>query len=200
MCGIAGLVSRDLSKDLSDSAVRMGRTQSHRGPDAEGLESGPGFAFSHQRLAIIDLQGGAQPMWSADRDSVLTFNGEIYNYPDLRKRLEGAGHQFKTRSDTEVIVHLYEDEGPEVFSHLNGMFAIARTASRFLSIVAFVRATPVTAVPSSSPTLSAPIRSVSSVSQSERPLSALSSFTLDILAPLPRPDFVARNQSAMRGV
>jgi asparagine synthase (glutamine-hydrolysing) len=108
----------------------------HGGPDGDGFyrhdyrlqppyEAMPGVALGHRRLAIIDLATGGQPMTNEDGTVWITFNGEIYNYRDLRRRLEGSGHKFQTDSDTETIIHLYEDEGPDCFSHLNGMFAIA---------------------------------------------------------------------------
>ena len=90
-----------------------------------GTDSVPGVALGFRRLSIIDLSTGHQPMSNEDGSVWVVFNGEIYNFPALRKRLEGAGHQFRTHSDTETIVHLYEDEGVECFGHLNGMFAIA---------------------------------------------------------------------------
>ena len=137
MCGIAGALWTHQDTALSEAHLRkMTEQLHHRGPDDEGVYiselrhqtargSEPGVGLGFRRLAIIDLQTGNQPLCNEDQSVWVVFNGEIYNYPELRKRLEGAGHQFKTRSDTEVIVHLYEDEGPEVFSHLNGMFAIA---------------------------------------------------------------------------
>lgn len=108
----------------------------HRGPDDAGsyssaLESHtaygvvPGVAFGHRRLSIIDVEGGHQPLSNEDGTVWIVFNGEIYNHRQLRNRLEGAGHRFRTRSDTEVIVHLYEDEGLGFLEHLNGMFALA---------------------------------------------------------------------------
>ena len=107
----------------------------HRGPDDSGVHiesmqtdvTGviPGVALGFRRLAIIDLAGGHQPMSNEDGSVWIAFNGEIYNYRDLRRRLEGSGHKFQTDSDTETIVHLYEDLGTECFAHLNGMFAVA---------------------------------------------------------------------------
>jgi len=114
----------------------MTHVQRHRGPDDEGFHSSdvrltaqnreiPGVALGHRRLSIIDLDCGHQPLANEDESVWVIFNGEIYNFRELRHRLEGSGHRFRTASDTEVIVHLYEDEGTDCFSHLNGMFAIA---------------------------------------------------------------------------
>ena len=102
----------------------------HRGPDGEGtyrsgLQGQIGVALGHRRLAIIDVVGGKQPLSNEDGSVWVVFNGEIYNFRDLRRRLEQAGHRFRTQSDTEVLVHLYEDEGPKLLTHLNGMFALA---------------------------------------------------------------------------
>jgi len=103
----------------------MNATIARRGPDGEGfLHEGP-VGLAMRRLAIIDLDGGNQPIFNEDRSVAVVFNGEIYNYPALRRELERRGHHFSTHSDTEVIVHLYEDHGPECFTHLEGMFAVA---------------------------------------------------------------------------
>jgi asparagine synthase (glutamine-hydrolysing) len=137
MCGITGAIWTDPDTAIEPAVLaRMTDCLRHRGPDGEGsyrtelrhqppYESMPGVALGHRRLSIIDLAAGAQPMSNEDGSVWITFNGEIYNYQDLRRRLEGAGHKFRTDSDTETIVHLYEDEGPECFTHLNGMFSIA---------------------------------------------------------------------------
>jgi asparagine synthase (glutamine-hydrolysing) len=137
MCGITGAIWTDLLKEISPSVLqRMTDRIRHRGPDADGTylqdyrlrppyESMPGVALGHRRLSIIDLSTGGQPMSNEDGTVWIVFNGEAYNYVDLRRRLEGAGHKFRTDSDTETIIHLYEDEGPECFAHLNGMFAVA---------------------------------------------------------------------------
>src|ERR1700709_612781 len=103
----------------------MARAPTHRGPDSDGffVENGAGLGF--QRLSIIDLAGGNQPLFNEDRSLVLLCNGEIFNYRELRARLEARGHRFATASDVEVILHLYEDVGPAFLDQLNGQFAIA---------------------------------------------------------------------------
>jgi asparagine synthase (glutamine-hydrolysing) len=126
MCGIAGWVNfeKDLTKE-SLSVERMGRSLAHRGPDADGIWLSPQAAFAHRRLIVIDPEAGAQPMvFKKDgREYVITFNGEIYNFKDLRHRLSIKGHQFKTKSDTEVLLHAYVEWGHKVTEHLNGIFA-----------------------------------------------------------------------------
>jgi asparagine synthase (glutamine-hydrolysing) len=137
MCGITGAVWTDprLAID-SPLLARMSEMLRHRGPDDSGsYETGlrarpghgnqPGVALAHRRLSIIDLAGGHQPMSNEEGSVWIVFNGEIYNYQELRRRLDGAGHQFRSTSDTEVLVHLYEDEGLDFLEHLNGMFALA---------------------------------------------------------------------------
>lgn len=121
MCGIAGFIGQGDKQILS----RMTDSIRHRGPDDEGF-----FVFGEahlgmRRLSIIDLAGGKQPIFSEDGQIAVVFNGEIYNFLELRDQLLKKGHQFKTKSDTEVIVHLYEEEGERLFEKLNGMFAIA---------------------------------------------------------------------------
>ena len=103
----------------------MGDAIAHRGPDGEGIYATHNVGLIHRRLAIIDLAGGNQPISNEDNTVHVVFNGEIYNYPELRKQLENRGHRFKTNSDTEVIVHLYEDHGEDLVKHLRGMFAFA---------------------------------------------------------------------------
>ena len=109
----------------------MTRTLRHRGPDEEGFHCQPGSGLGFQRLSIIDLAGGHQPMSTADGRFWLVFNGEIYNFHFLRKTLEATGrHRFQTRSDTEVILHLYQEYGEDCVDHLRGMFAFAVWDSR----------------------------------------------------------------------
>jgi asparagine synthase (glutamine-hydrolysing) len=103
----------------------MADAVAHRGPDAEGLWTNPGVALVHRRLSIIDLDGGNQPIGNEDGSIQVVFNGEIYNYRELKSELETKGHRFRTTSDTEVLVHLYEDEGDDLVNRLRGMFAFA---------------------------------------------------------------------------
>ncbi len=126
MCGICGFIrfsgvcAEDDEKRLED----MVATLYHRGPDEKGLALHDGVAMGMRRLAIIDLNGGSQPIYNEDRTIWTVFNGEIYNYPDLKTRLIQQGHQFGSESDTETIVHGYETHGDRVPEILNGMFAI----------------------------------------------------------------------------
>ena len=126
MCGICGQLNFAGDEPVDPGMIRqMARTLIHRGPDDEGyFVSGPvGLGF--RRLSIIDLAGGHQPMSDADEKVWVVFNGEIYNFKELRADLEKRGHRFRTRSDTEVIVHGYKEWGTKVFSRLNGMFGLA---------------------------------------------------------------------------
>jgi asparagine synthase (glutamine-hydrolysing) len=126
MCGIAGIISREnLDQELVRQAEGMLASMLHRGPDGKGVYSEPNVFLGMRRLSIIDLQGGWQPIYNEDRSVVLVANGEIYNFVELRQQLEQAGHVFKTGSDCETIVHLYEDHGTECLKYLRGMFAFA---------------------------------------------------------------------------
>src|SRR4051812_27495930 len=125
MCGITGFVSRDGEVAERGVLARMTATLAHRGPDGDGFHVEGRVALGHRRLAIIDLAGGAQPMANEDGSVWVTYNGELYNEPALRSRLEGRGHVYRTASDTETLVHLYEDHGVESVAQLNGMFALA---------------------------------------------------------------------------
>lgn len=125
MCGICGIFERSgnpVDRRLLDAMTSVMR---HRGPDGEGRFVDGEIGLGHRRLSIIDVDGGAQPIGSEDGCIQLVFNGEIYNFVELREELEAAGHRFKTRSDTEVIVHAYEQWGRECVRHFNGMFAFA---------------------------------------------------------------------------
>ncbi len=125
MCGIAGMIARPGEQVTAEQVRRMTDTIVHRGPDDEGIHARSNVGLGMRRLSIIDLRGGAQPIYNEDRSVAVVFNGEIYNFLELRKELEGRGHEFRTHSDTEVIVHLYEEMGADCVTKLRGMFAIA---------------------------------------------------------------------------
>src|ERR1044071_3281972 len=125
MCGIAGLVRFDGRPVLETDVRAMCRMMAHRGPDEEVVFLGAGVGMGMRRLSIIDLDGGQQPVSNEDGTVWVVFNGEIYNYAELRRALIAKGHTFRTASDTETIVHLYEDCGPNCVDHLRGMFAFA---------------------------------------------------------------------------
>jgi asparagine synthase (glutamine-hydrolysing) len=123
MCGIAGVVGLDGRKVDRPLLERLNAPLAHRGPDAEGYHQSGRAGLAHRRLRVIDLAGGRQPLANEDGSVWVTFNGEIYNFRELRSRLESLGHRFATQSDTEVIVHAYEEYGPEAVKCLRGMFA-----------------------------------------------------------------------------
>ncbi len=126
MCGIVGIFDRTDKRPIDrDLLHRMNESQHHRGPDEGGLHCEPGLGFGHRRLSIIDLSSGQQPMHSADGNVVLTYNGEIYNFLDLRQELEALGFVFKTHCDTEVIVYAWQAWGEDCVQRLRGMFAFA---------------------------------------------------------------------------
>jgi asparagine synthase (glutamine-hydrolysing) len=127
MCGICGIFYFDPQHPVKvTELVRMATTLHHRGPDDEGYHVNDNLGLGHKRLSIIDLSPmGRQPMCNEDGRLWLVFNGEIYNYIELREMLEQAGHIFRSRTDTEVLLHLYEEYGPQCVHHLNGMFAFA---------------------------------------------------------------------------
>ena len=127
MCGICGIRYADRDRSVDEETLkRMARTLRHRGPDDEGFLLDGHVGLGHQRLSIIDLsQQGRQPMSNEDGNLWIVCNGEIYNYLELRQQLVARGHRFRSHSDTEVILHLYEDAGPRCVDQLNGMFAFA---------------------------------------------------------------------------
>ena len=128
MCGIAGIVASTLSDDeLHVPLQRMMEAQRHRGPDAAGVEvfSEARAAIGCQRLSLVDLDHGMQPVGNEDHSVYVVFNGEIYNHGSLREQLKKRGHRFRSRYDTEVIVHLYEDYGDDCLEMLDGMFGLA---------------------------------------------------------------------------
>lgn len=126
MCGIAGIIDyKDGGGDKKALLKRMTDLMHHRGPDSKGFYADGPAGLGHARLSIIDLSGGDQPIHNEEKTVWIVFNGEIFNYPELRAQLIEKGHQFYTKSDTEVIVHLYEEHGDGLFEYLNGQFAFA---------------------------------------------------------------------------
>ena len=125
MCGIAGIARRFPTGVSVASLGRMAASIRHRGPDGYGFYVGQRVGFAHVRLSIVDIVGGAQPLTNEDGQIVVTYNGEIYNHPELRRELEQKGHIFRTRCDTEILVHAYEEWGVNLLKRLNGQFAFA---------------------------------------------------------------------------
>src|SRR5690349_20824910 len=126
MCGIAGIFDTRGRRDIDRAALlRMNDSQQHRGPDDTGLHVAPGIGLAHRRLSIIDLSTGHQPLYSADGTVCVIFNGEIYNYRELMVELQQLGYTFRTRSDTEVIVHAWWAWGEASVTRFRGMFAFA---------------------------------------------------------------------------
>ncbi len=126
MCGIAGLFDTRSKRNFAPELMtRINNVQAHRGPDELGLHLEPGLAFGHRRLSVIDLASGQQPLFNEDHSVAIVFNGEIYNYQALTTELTALGHTFRTRSDTEVIIHAWEAWGEACVQRLRGMFAFA---------------------------------------------------------------------------
>ncbi|MDH3639707.1 MAG: amidotransferase 1, exosortase A system-associated, partial [Gammaproteobacteria bacterium] len=126
MCGIAGIIDLRGQRDFDPAIIRrMNAVLFHRGPDEEGTYIRPGIGLGHRRLSIIDLAGGQQPLFNEDGSVVVVFNGEIYNFQTLVKELTELGHRFRTRCDTEVIVHAWEEWGEDCVARFRGMFAFA---------------------------------------------------------------------------
>ncbi|MBI4847293.1 MAG: asparagine synthase (glutamine-hydrolyzing) [Nitrospirae bacterium] len=126
MCGIFGIAFKDSQRHVSKAWLQgVTASMTHRGPNGEGVFVENNIGFGHRRLSIIDLDSGQQPMFNESNDIVIVFNGEIYNFPELKTRLEKLGHTFKTHCDTEVIVHGYEEWGCNSVHELRGMFAFA---------------------------------------------------------------------------
>lgn len=125
MCGICGIADGH-GRSLEQATLRRLNTAiAHRGPDGEGYFEHGGIGLAMRRLAVIDVAGGDQPIYNEDKTVAIVFNGEIYNYPGLQDGLRQRGHQLRTNTDTECVVHLYEEEGPGCLRHLRGMFALA---------------------------------------------------------------------------
>jgi len=137
MCGIVGFTHFKSSLNREKVIKEMALSIQHRGPDAEGFYIDSSVALGHRRLSIIDIKGGDQPLFNEDESICIVFNGEIYNFQELKKKLLIKGHQFKTDVDTEVIIHLYEEYGEKLLAQLNGMFSFAlwdkKTETLFLA-------------------------------------------------------------------
>src|SRR5256884_422902 len=129
VCGICGVAFASRTAEAESRVRAMTAAMRHRGPDDEGFLAGnpraPGLALGMRRLSIIDLAGGHQPIWNETKDVAVIFNGELYNYRDLRERLSLFGHRFTTQSDTEILVHAWEEWGEDALTELRGMFAFA---------------------------------------------------------------------------
>lgn len=126
MCGIAGIIDLTGKRQPDPAAVRrMAESLWHRGPDDDGYLTGPGLAFASRRLSIVGLGDGRQPIYNEDASVAVVYNGELFDYPERKAELEARGHVFRTHTDTEIIVHLYEEYGEDVFTHLKGQFALA---------------------------------------------------------------------------
>ena len=134
MCGIAGIFRKDCQPVDLQTLGSMAEAMVLRGPDGEGFHVDGPFGLAHRRLSILDLAGGAQPIANEDNTVFTVVNGEFYNYPELRKSLEMKGHCFRTDSDSECAVHLYEEYGTAFPEHLTGMFALAVYDSRKKSL------------------------------------------------------------------
>src|SRR5687767_4536806 len=137
MCGIAGIVCRTEAArpPTREELVRQAGAMRHRGPDEFGIYRDPRAGLSHARLSIIDLASGQQPLTNEDGNLWIVFNGEIFNYVELRAELELLGHHFRTKSDTEVIVHAYEAWGDAAFEKMNGQWAVALWDNREKKLV-----------------------------------------------------------------
>src|SRR5262245_31984389 len=126
MCGICGIFETGGESIVQRSTLKaMADTIRHRGPDDDGFYTCGGVGLAHRRLSIIDLEGGHQPLSNEDQSIWIVFNGEIYNFEELNRQYLSSGHTFRTRSDTETIVHLYEELGEACFAELRGMFSLA---------------------------------------------------------------------------
>jgi asparagine synthase (glutamine-hydrolysing) len=136
MCGIAGLFHLETPKPVDPARVQlMTDVQTHRGPDGSGIWTAPGIGLGHRRLSIIDVAGSPQPMATADGAVTITYNGEVYNFAEIRTELEALGHQFRTAGDTEVILIGYRQWGENMLPRLNGMFAFAIHDARDQSLL-----------------------------------------------------------------
>ena len=136
MCGICGIVNADEHDGPPSGLIeRMRDTMLHRGPDGAGVHMGPGVGLGHRRLSIVDVAHGQQPMYSADRRYVIVYNGEVFNHPQIKPQLEAEGVEYRTRSDTETVLHLFERHGVGCLDRMRGMFALAIWDARERSLL-----------------------------------------------------------------
>src|SRR5262245_44489105 len=126
MCGIAGIINLSEPVAIEPGIVRrMADAITHRGPDEDGYFARPGLSMANRRLSIVGLFDGKQPIYNEDHSISVAFNGELFDYPEVKAQLEARGHHFRTHCDTELIPHLYEEHGEGVFEKLRGQFAVA---------------------------------------------------------------------------
>src|SRR4029453_7236136 len=126
MCGIAGIISLTGPAPLEEAvARRMAGALIHRGPDEDGFFARPGLSMANRRLSIVGLGAGTQPLYNEDRSVAVVYNGELFDYPEVKAQLEGRGHRFRTHCDTELLPHLWEDHGDGMLERLRGQFALA---------------------------------------------------------------------------
>ena len=126
MCGLTGIFHPEAQGEIDAALLRrMNDAIAYRGPDGDGFHVEPGVGLGHRRLSIVDVAGGGQPMYNEDETVVIVFNGEIYNFPELRPELQALGHVFRNRCDTEAVIHAWESWGPACLERLHGMFAFA---------------------------------------------------------------------------
>src|SRR3989339_1014818 len=135
MCGIAGIVNFEKSDAGCEFMPQMLEVMRHRGPDGSGMYTDENVVLGHVRLSIIDVAGSKQPLCNEDKSIWVTFNGEIYNYRQLREELLAKDHLFRTKGDTETLVHLYEEYGDDMVNHLQGMFAFAIWDTRYRKLL-----------------------------------------------------------------
>ena len=135
MCGIVGIIDFNNPEPKEPLLRRMLGLIRHRGPDSFGIYVDKTAGLGSTRLSILDLEGGDQPIHNEDQSVWIVYNGEIFNYPELTENLKSKGHKFYTNTDTEVLVHSYEEEGPNFFSKLNGQFAFALWDKRLQSLL-----------------------------------------------------------------
>src|SRR5213593_2287136 len=136
MCGIAGIIDLSGRRPSAPERIQaMAEALTHRGPDEDGFLERPGLGFASRRLSIVGLADGRQPIFNEDGSVAVVFNGELFDYPEMRADLEARGHRFATHCDTEVIPHRWEDHQEAMFAHLRGQFALALWDARRRQVI-----------------------------------------------------------------